>query len=403
MEILVLGNGFDLAHVLPTSYHCFLTVTRIVSNLFLLDNLTIGRIFTEAQSICPTIKKSYVKYKTVYDDCNLDVSVVSDYINACRDNMWLKYFWQSSNEKDGWIDFEKDIGQAIEVIDEFLKKDCQSLRFSLRGKRGAIIHCFPFFYYSPDGSNVQGDYKFIERKKLTIKNEYVHTDVLAESQSPNRERIAKEMYDSLIEFSELLDQYFKLFVEEPLTRIKEAKLIDLDDNYSRFDFVVSYNYTKTYELLYGNEGVDVSHIHGSLGNRIILGINSDKNDEIDGDLTFIDFKKYYQRVVYGTDLDYIRQLYLMKQYPNDEITVSVVGHSLDVTDKDSLEELFNIANYIIIYYHDKDKISQFVQNLIKLFGKQKFDELRYEKELQFLPQDGLRVQETVFPEFYSYE
>lgn len=402
MEILVLGNGFDLAHELPTSYHCFLTVTRIISKLHSFDNLTIGRIFSEAQRSCPIIKKSYEKYGDVYNKYLLDSSAIIDYMEACSGNMWLKYFWHSSDEKNGWIDFEKDIGKAIEIIDNYLKNKCKNLKLKLLGNEGAIIHCFPFFYYSPDGINLNGDYYNITKKELRLLDDYIQSDYISGTQSPNREKIAKGLYDSLIDFSKLLDQYFKLFVEGPLQEMKKANLIKLIDEYKHFDYVVSYNYTNTYESLYGRKDVDVSHIHGTLGKKIILGINSDKNDEINGDLTFIDFKKYYQRVVYGTDLDYLHQLNLMKLYPDDEITVSVVGHSLDVTDKDSLEELFSIANHIIVYYHDKSKIPQFVQNLIKLFGKQKFDELRYEKGLQFLPQNQLMVQETVVPEIFSY-
>ena len=47
------------------------------------------------------------------------------------------------------------------------------------------------------------------------------------------------------------------------------------------------------EKIYDKE--NTAHIHGALDKRIVLGINSDNNDETNGDLSFIDFKKYFKR------------------------------------------------------------------------------------------------------------
>ena len=65
----------------------------------------------------------------------------------------------------------------------------------------------------------------------------------------------------------------------------------------------------------------------------------------------------------------------------------IMGHSLDVTDKDIIAELFDMANKITILYHSFEAKSQYMKNLVKLFGKHKFEFFRNEKALSFLPLD----------------
>lgn len=68
----------------------------------------------------------------------------------------------------------------------------------------------------------------------------------------------------------------------------------------------------------------------------------------------------------------------------NDVHLSVYGHSLDETDGDVIEELFNAANTITIYYHIKEKVPEFLRNLIRIFGKKKFDEMRLNKQLTFI-------------------
>ena len=90
-------------------------------------------------------------------------------------------------------------------------------------------------------------------------------------------------------------------------------------------------------------------------------------------------------------MDYLAILLEMREAEKEgnPVNLSILGHSLDDTDKDSLKELFEVSNEIIIYYHDKAKVPVFVRNLIRHFGKTKFDELRYNKKLRFVSQDDL--------------
>src|SRR5699024_1065215 len=100
-------------------------------------------------------------------------------------------------------------------------------------------------------------------------------------------------------------------------------------------------YTHTYESIY-SEGT-VFHLHGDTSYEIILGINSDENDTVGTiDTSFVSFKKYYQRALYETDVDYLSWLRKKPQKEN-KINLVVMGHSLDITDQDIISALFDMA------------------------------------------------------------
>lgn len=61
----------------------------------------------------------------------------------------------------------------------------------------------------------------------------------------------------------------------------------------------------------------------------------------------------------------------------------VVGHSLDVTDKDIIQDVFAACEEIIIYYYCEEEVGKYIRNLIKMYGKSNFDMLRNEKKLMF--------------------
>ena len=82
MNLLVIGNGFDLAHGFQTRYTDFL------------------------------------KYCKEYRNCN-PISNVEDmnqeFENFIADNIWLKYFLSITNLDDDrtWIDFEQEIAKIV--------------------------------------------------------------------------------------------------------------------------------------------------------------------------------------------------------------------------------------------------------------------------------------------------
>lgn len=193
----------------------------------------------------------------------------------------------------------------------------------------------------------------------------------------------------------LLKLYLEYFVEKPLGL---ALTGDVTDVFKKADYVVNFNYTNTFEKLYGLNKDKIFHLHGNVNNKIILGINPDSNDELNGlDTTFIQFKKYYQRIIYRTDLDYqnfIKNIDIFySQSPNlsntNNFIVIVAGHSLDKTDEDVIKQVFNLADKIVILCHNDQAIGNYIKNLITIYGKKEFDNLRSETDLKFTSYENL--------------
>ena len=90
-NILLIGNGFDLAHNLQTKYGDFLEVIKDWIYIYPslekeINNDIINRLFCQ-------IKKDNIKK---FDE-------------IIQNNSWVNYFKQCAAEIDGWIDFEKEI------------------------------------------------------------------------------------------------------------------------------------------------------------------------------------------------------------------------------------------------------------------------------------------------------
>lgn len=165
------------------------------------------------------------------------------------------------------------------------------------------------------------------------------------------------------------------------------------------DHVLSFNYSDTYEKIYGKEKkIKYDYIHGKANinknvktSNLVLGIDEYLNDERkDSELEFLVFKKFYQRVYKSTDNDYlnwidrIRDEYanyienknnMLESYRNSHNSVMkhiylvsakekipkhnlyIFGHSLDITDRDVLR-LFICNDNVqtkIFYYRENEE------------------------------------------------
>ena len=102
MNILLLGNGFDVAHGLPTQYNDFL---RFISNY---------KSFSSHNTCDPLFRKFFTDY--------FDEQYRKEFDTCLKDNMWLDYFFlifedRLSVGKDRWIDFENEISFIVQALD----------------------------------------------------------------------------------------------------------------------------------------------------------------------------------------------------------------------------------------------------------------------------------------------
>ena len=167
------------------------------------------------------------------------------------------------------------------------------------------------------------------------------------------------------------------------------------------DYVLSFNYSDTYERLYGSgKMIKYDYIHGKAdiektieSNNMVLGIDEYlEDDRKDKDIEFIAFKKFYQRIYKGASCEYriwafnikesakLKKQKLRTEYPiqipfdyfaeNQRHYLYIYGHSLDVTDEDVLRELILNDNvYTTIYCLDKKDLKRKIANLVKVIGQ----------------------------------
>lgn len=198
------------------------------------------------------------------------------------------------------------------------------------------------------------------------------------------EEQARRRLNDLNIITRLIEIYLSVFVDklryvDPIQQIAELPNIT---------HVLSFNYTHTYQRLYGKPDTKYCYIHGEAKEKgsvdrcnLVLGINEYLQDDArDKDNAFIWFKKFYQRIYKETDSSYIdwlakhehsRQVYQNYSSGIPVLDIYFYGHSMDVTDKDVLEKLIlheNVRSHI--FYRNKGSMAKQIQNLVKIIGEE---------------------------------
>ena len=228
-NILVIGNGFDLAHGLPTAYDDFI---RAIERSIQAPN------FSDTESHLEKMP--------------LDISK-SEIIK----NGFIEYFLNYVGKVPGWVDMERLIKDIIAYFESFFS-DSQNkidfpgtinltsesfLKIDLLDKRlKECVLLFPLF----------------DEKKQTygcLKKEYY-----TEEFGLNKREVIKLLRSQLNEVIELLRLYLQNYCyDKQKGNLKAIKQIsDIHPSY-----VISFNYTDTYKV-YGIKTEDVFHVHGNL-------------------------------------------------------------------------------------------------------------------------------------------
>lgn len=386
MNVLMLGNGFDLYYKLPTKYNNFLKVANFLREHYDSSTMkTVGDILgsTSLLEQDKFIDCCYKEHKNKYDRISLNTEQVQIFLNLVKSNIWFDYLYTSFNKDVGWIDFEKEIVRITSVFQDIFE-NLKGTHFELdmsQAEQFYLLKKFNFFIK---------DHRMLVGGKITynIDDRYLFEEPFGSKvYIVQKGAIIKELFLKLQQLAESFKLYLKIFVESTLP--DEADLLSNFKPHQALlyaDNVVTLNYTHTYESIY-SEGT-VFHLHGDTSYEIILGINSDENDTVGTiDTSFVSFKKYYQRALYETDVDYLSWLRKKPQKEN-KINLVVMGHSLDITDQDIISALFDMAYKITILYHNDDAKASYIKNLITIFGMENFNLLRNEKFLSFMSVDG---------------
>lgn len=355
MDILVIGNGFDLAHKLPTTYADFLRFTRLIQDILKVE-------FSEVNWDGVNEKLKEVITDNLSSNTNHIYPRALEWQDLIEGNFWIEHFNRCRNYKDkNWIDFESEISSVVQAIDIGIHTD---------DKQGITTE------YNMDYECVEVKYK--EHTIFTLEEkEYYLDDVIATAH--------EKLYIDLKKLTRALELYLVLYVNNIVIDIKSPDIEALNP-----DKVLSFNYTDTYDKLYApTTGVEYDFIHGKAEylrdletNNMVLGIDEYlPNDRKDKEVQFIAYKKYYQRIFKGTGCLYKDWVELMQsqtyKHTSGNMPVAagahqlyVFGHSLDITDKDVLKVLI-VNDWVetTIFYYNRIDLGQKIANLVKVIGQ----------------------------------
>lgn len=125
-NVLIIGNGFDLYHKLPTRYIDFLFLVKNWSDFFDDYNRSLREKIEDLE-----YKKFNITldaYGKLTNDSLRDFAKYSKNFNSDKiqtlnvilsKNAWIQYFIKSGYEKEGWIDFESEIEKVLMIIEHF--------------------------------------------------------------------------------------------------------------------------------------------------------------------------------------------------------------------------------------------------------------------------------------------
>ncbi|GEM_PF-342364 len=474
MNILIVGNGFDLSHFLPTKYDHFMDVMKAIEEKSL--GQSIANTFNNSTEDFPTLlmKVSEIKntlneknyemcFGELFNKCrekwfidqteskydtskiNLNFKQVLEFKYLLRNNGWYQYFKDHLKEIDTWIDFENKIEEALKNYSKFMTQvENKDISSDFTG----ILNGAPSKIFKID----KGDLRFVNYFKFSVDEKIITNFMLSSGQvqkiESNRKNVNLDycygrkrenginpsafisyINKNLEDFIKIFNLYLELIVDnlEPKGQfeifIKSNSLFELNENiWDQPNIIYSFNYTNTYQRMYGKTKVE--YLHGVLGKNqnIVLGV-SDLEDDFLKKIKAYGFTKYHQKLFKNTDYQFFDR-YKKRISENNKklidfnenlkgenrssfrdslngkieaikavnmlnLNISIWGHSLDVSDKDYILDLFSLNDdmdrnvRVIVYYFNKPAKFDLLNNLLAILGKDKVEHWMKNKWLQF--------------------
>ncbi len=341
-------------------------------------------------------------------------------------NCWYQYFKNHVAEIKTWIDFEQKIEEVLVAVARCIV-DLESMDhpnkirnyINMRGKDDLKIkikdlETLKFFNFTTknEGAMIPSNLNMNFCHGKNVKNGFCSTEFMT------------FLHTELERFIEIFNLYLEIIVGQ----LFQSGRIDIDAEWSYPDKIFSFNYTNTYQRLH--DSVDVEYLHGSCGEyqNIVLGV-SDLEDDSLKKIKAYGFTKYQQKLFKDTDylfLDEFKKLIEdgKKQFDTDlklmsanalsdirtrfikrglgsnattlDLNFIIWGHSLDVSDKDYILDLFNLNDDIdrnvrvTVYYFDKTAKFSLLNNLLAILGKDKVEQWMKNKWLCFKPNPEIK-------------
>ena len=359
-RLIIIGNGFDLAHGLPTSYKDFiddfwktacdtkgLKTIKHKSNLVDID-CEFGGMYSTFDYEAIDDLNSYDELKK-FVDRNKEKGSGNFLINF-KNNFFKKIC--EKNSVQNWVDIENEYYRLLKVIAKHTslnKEEKKKLSVVLNIEFEQVKNLLEDYLQKITNEN----YNYDKLKQIEILN-HLNEEFLIHDFTFNREE---------------KEHYLK----------KENKKINSTE-------ILSFNYTQTVEdyANYLGKNYNYNYIHGKLKTNelpIIFGFG----DEMDEDYILIEnfdeneFLNNFKSIKYLENSPYKHLLNIIESEP---FQVFIMGHSCGLSDRTLLSTIFENENCLSVkvFYHQyfddktgkiKDNYTEVIQNISRHFKDKK--------------------------------
>ena len=385
-RIIIIGNGFDLAHNLKTKYEDFIDWYFGKWVKILKDST---RCYAKDELCEFQTRNNYECFYSYFYNCSLDGNMC-DLIRKTQQYYGLRFMPCSllermlhSVETKGWVDIEADY-YAMLVECKGKKDELERLNKDLAVIQGLLVK-----YLKEIQKNEINEELVCDDIKSKMLAPFVAKDISVEAKDKWNDFLKRRCNDDNLKYN---IEFYK-----PLDAVKRAKTVRKslandgqiramgietipgefllpDMLYPDCVMLLNFNYTNTADLYFDDEYFIINHIHGdlSLPESVIFGYGDESDDEYKK-LQKINDNEYLRHIKTNRYLETPNYRDLLSFIDSAPFQVCIMGHSCGLSDKTLLNTLFEHKNCVSIkpYYYvneqGKDNYLDIVQNISRNF------------------------------------
>ncbi len=386
-RIIIVGNGFDLAHGLKTKYEHFINWYWKKTWKYLQNYVAI--VFDDGLCYIESEPNSYAIYNYFRNSilsseiCNYVVSLKKNFNHIKVDVSPLLVRISQSVKTKGWVDIEADY-YAMLVECKGKKDELEKLNKDFAVIQGLLVE----YLKEIEENGIS--------KKVLIRK--IREKILSPFSAKEMSIEAKDKWFAFLENRFKGDDFInriKLYVSSNVTRkvskVREflsayreqvrylgiESVVDIlpEMLYPDSIMLLNFNYTKMADLYLPKSGrFLVNHIHGDLSihGSVIFGYGDESDDEYKRLQKFND-NEYLRHIKTNRYLETPNYRNLLSFIDSAPFQVCIMGHSCGLSDKTLLNTLFEHKNCVSIkpYYYvneqGKDNYLDIVQNISRNF------------------------------------
>lgn len=397
-KLIIIGNGFDLAHKLPTSYKSFINFiwSKLISNyndkLFSpLVTINKGYISLFHDENCTCYNDFYDNVKNVIEKENYKSNRLVLEKSKDAGNTFSIYYKNDTHNKpsripvfnfnnkffeyitiqniDYWVDIENAYYKMLVDLAKGNKSGNITSIEQLNEEFKQIRDLLQYYLENEVDSKIVNNTHCIRDNSIIDIFEYQYKGLSNNKSQKYFNEFSPELHERLIEFDENIYNYDSYISKEKL-----FQYLFLDFNYtSNIKNYVNIINSKAS----GNFGfAEHIQIHGNLydkNNTINFGFGDEMDDSYKI-LENIGDNKYLENIKSFLYLNNSNYRKLLNWIENDDFQVLILGHSCGLSDRTLLNTIFEHSNCrsIKVYYYKNsanDNFKELTQNISRHFNK----------------------------------